>query len=1088
MAKFCLKRKISLCAVVFLLITGLNSHAQIVNAPIGTTPWKYSTPYQYGFVLNDMSFIDNNIGLGVGNNGAIARTTDGGNNWQFTFYKYASTTNQVTLASLNDVHFVTPTVAYAVGLSGVMIKSTDGGVNWTQINTPLTALARNINALHFLNKDTGYIGGAAILTSNTIDINCAPKVYVTRNGGATWDSLATPFVRQFTNATLNWNNQKEIQRIHFANDSVGYVSGSGGSDFTGGQSALLWKIKKNIVTDYCLHRTKFGLTTGNHQPSVQTYKGVIAVNDSTALMSSLNNNVVVRVKTGENDSTASALPATYGNYVEGSYEVVIWLNSTATPFPASLVGTVAGQMHHFKKMPGGNIILSAGRNIVSTPDNGTTWAVAPAPPVPNSWWSLFAMDVTPNSRIIAGGSSGILYDSLPGSPWRTQWRTARPLKASNGGAPFDYIALDFADCDNGVLVGSNGTITKTSDGGNTWVDNSNPVFEAAQLSLTNVKYHAVNSMFFSAGNSIYKSADQGTTNDVIFTEPVANSQLVSFDMVGLDKIFAISYRFSPAVQRTLILRSLNANSASPTWDTVKTFPTGTLAPQLRSIKFANQDTGYTCGSRGKVYRTVDGGATWTDISPDTTVNGNGTANYSALSVVNGKTVFVAGNGRRLFRSTDAGVTWTDLILAVTAPTTLSNFTAPTSIVMNDANNGYLASGAFLLKTTDGWATWTYDMAPLSLQNMMLYPKIPGPIQNKKLLSTVQQASTFANSQISATILEYGNAAFFTLSSTETATNASCTNTTSGTITVNAAGAIAPYTYSIDGVNFQTSNTFTGLTQGPKTVTVRESGCGRTIVKTVNVGFTDNLTLTASNDTLVCSGAPVPMLATANSATATYSWAPAGGLSANNISNPVATVTAPTTYTVTATLNGCVRTEPVSITIKPNPIINAGPDKTIVEGDETQLTGSGISNPVSIAWAPAGSILSGANSYTATAKPLVTTDYTLTVRNTDNCTSTDVATVTVIPYCVNVMNAFTPNGDGNNDRWMVTNGAPCSKDIQVAIYNRYGNVIYTSNNYANDWDGTFKGKPVADGTYYYTVTYHTITGKRVTKKGDVTILR
>ena len=54
------------------------------------------------------------------------------------------------------------------------------------------------------------------------------------------------------------------------------------------------------------------------------------------------------------------------------------------------------------------------------------------------------------------------------------------------------------------------------------------------------------------------------------------------------------------------------------------------------------------------------------------------------------------------------------------------------MIMNDANNGYLASGAFLLKTTDGWATWTYDVTPLGISNMLFYPKMPGPIDNKKL--------------------------------------------------------------------------------------------------------------------------------------------------------------------------------------------------------------------------------------------------------------------------------------------------------------------------------------------------------------------
>ena len=65
--------------------------------------------------------------------------------------------------------------------------------------------------------------------------------------------------------------------------------------------------------------------------------------------------------------------------------------------------------------------------------------------------------------------------------------------------------MDWADPCNGVVVGSNGTIIKTSDGGKTWTNNSNPVFDAAQISIGSVVYHNVNSMFFSAGKTIYKS-------------------------------------------------------------------------------------------------------------------------------------------------------------------------------------------------------------------------------------------------------------------------------------------------------------------------------------------------------------------------------------------------------------------------------------------------------------------------------------------------------------------------------------------------------------------------------------------------------
>ena len=1083
MRKHFLKKRLSLLLTLALFFLTTISNAQL-NPPIGGSPWKFANPSPIGYSLFDMSFIDNSNGLAVGSNGGITRTTDSGRNWVGIPFKYVTNTGTVQLANFNDVQFVTSSVAYAVGSGGIMVKSTDGGINWFPVATPLTALARNINALHFINRDTGYIGGAALNSTNTTNINDAPKVYITRNGGASWDSLATPFRPQQNNVTLSGFNNSEIHRIHFVNDSVGYVSGSCGNSVPN-FSAILWKIEKNVVKDYSIHRSKFGIsaTTGSYAPATQTFKGLVGINDSLVLISSLNNNVVIRVRTGRNDSTASAAPAVFGAYERGIYEIIIWLNSTATPFPANLVNNVAGQMQQLKKGLGGKIFLTAGGTILNSTDNGTTWSFTkPHPPtVTYPHWTFNAIDITPNGRIVIGTFNGLTYDSLPGTAsWQTVYRNVRPLF-------YSFSDIDWADHCNGVAVGSTGTIAKTSDGGKTWINNSHPVLEAAQIGLTNVVYHNVNSMFFSAGITVYKSADQGTNIDAIFGDPNRNSGgLSSFTMVGQNIAFAVAYRFNPEVQRTMIFRSLNANAAVSTWDTVKTFPTGNFAPQPRNIEFANQDTGYVSCNRGKVYRTVDGGTTWTDVSPDTTAPGNATANYTALSVINGKTLFVGGSSRKLFRSTDAGVTWTDLTLVVPAPPTpITNFTSITNIVMNDATNGYLHSGGIVLKTTDGWSTWTFDIAPGGFSAISLYPKIPGTITGKKLYGLPSSAGSSVNSTNSAFLIEYGDASIINVASTETVSNASCTNANGGSITVNATGGFGPYTYSINGGAFQTSNIFSGLTQGAKTITIKDAGC-LSLTKTINVGFNDNLTLITNNDTTVCANAPVPMNASTNGTSATFAWVPGSGLSNPAISNPIATVNTNTVYTVTASLNGCVQTKNVTIGIKANPAVNAGPDKSIVDGDQVVLEGSGVSSPASISWTPTSN-LAGANTYTPTAKPNITTVYTLTVKDVNNCTSTDNMTVTVIPFCVSVMNAFTPNGDGRNDRWLVTNGG-CATRISVTVFNRYGNLVYKNDNYQNDWEGTYSSKPLADGTYYYAVQVHMIGGRSITLKGDITILR
>ena len=70
----------------------------------------------------------------------------------------------------------------------------------------------------------------------------------------------------------------------------------------------------------------------------------------------------------------------------------------------------------------------------------------------------------------------------------------------------------------------------------------------------------------------------------------------------------------------------------------------------------------------------------------------------------------------------------------------------------------------------------------------------------------------------------------------------------------------------------------------------------------------------------------------------------------------------------------------------------------------------------------------------------------------------------------VPDAFTPNGNSINDTWVIP-GLEGYNTKQMAVYSRYGTLVYYSSAYANDWDGTLMGNGVAvpDGTYYYTLT-------------------
>lgn len=265
-----------------------------------------------------------------------------------------------------------------------------------------------------------------------------------------------------------------------------------------------------------------------------------------------------------------------------------------------------------------------------------------------------------------------------------------------------------------------------------------------------------------------------------------------------------------------------------------------------------------------------------------------------------------------------------------------------------------------------------------------------------------------------------------------------------------------------------------------TVTGTTGTC--TISKSFTVTVLPAVTLTLRADTAVCSGTSFNAGAVSNATG--FLWTPATGVSNTTIANPVLTPASTTTYSVTATTGNCSTTKSFTVTVNPAATADAGAAVLIFQGQNVQLQATGSAG--TYLWTPAAG-LSAANILKPVAAPASTTVYTLKVTTPQGCSATSSVVVTVAGDCVKAMEAFTPNGDGFNDKWFITNGN-CITKATARVYNRWGGKVFESNDYKNDWDGTYKGKPVPDGTYYYVVHYALINGSAIDKKGSVTILR
>ena len=171
------------------------------------------------------------------------------------------------------------------------------------------------------------------------------------------------------------------------------------------------------------------------------------------------------------------------------------------------------------------------------------------------------------------------------------------------------------------------------------------------------------------------------------------------------------------------------------------------------------------------------------------------------------------------------------------------------------------------------------------------------------------------------------------------------------------------------------------------------------------------------------------------------------------------------YTYTGT-NGCVNSVSQTIDVNPTPIANAGPDKFVLEGGVVTLTPAvNASYPITYTWTPPLG-LSNPNISNPLASPPDDQTYTLTVTSDKGCSTSDQVFVKVLKSLV-IPNVFSPNGDNINDKWDIRY-LESYPGCTVDVYNRYGQVIFHSVGYSTPWDGTYKGKPVPTGSYYYII--------------------
>ena len=246
---------------------------------------------------------------------------------------------------------------------------------------------------------------------------------------------------------------------------------------------------------------------------------------------------------------------------------------------------------------------------------------------------------------------------------------------------------------------------------------------------------------------------------------------------------------------------------------------------------------------------------------------------------------------------------------------------------------------------------------------------------------------------------------------------------------------------------------------------------------------------AGNDLTICYGKPVQLNASIKAAY--FTWSPTSSLFNYNTLSPFAGPLSTTNYflQVSDTL-GCPKlvTDSILVNVIPKVQVNITTDTNVVSNQPIQLNANGgdyyewtpstylnnplIQNPIAIL--PAG---------------VDTITYKVKAITNESCVGYDSIKIFAFETqpMVFVPTAFTPNHDGLNDVIKPTI-AGMQKFLYFNIYNRYGDLLYTTSTENEGWNGIYKGKPQASGTYVYTIAAIDYKGKNYFSKGTFVLIR
>jgi gliding motility-associated-like protein len=235
----------------------------------------------------------------------------------------------------------------------------------------------------------------------------------------------------------------------------------------------------------------------------------------------------------------------------------------------------------------------------------------------------------------------------------------------------------------------------------------------------------------------------------------------------------------------------------------------------------------------------------------------------------------------------------------------------------------------------------------------------------------------------------------------------------------------------------------------------------------------------SSDTIICKGATLQLFSSSNYP---VTWNSSPYLSCTACNDPFANPSSTTTFIVTASNGICSTADSVTVSVV-DFSVDAGNDTMIIEGQSVTLNGTGAE---SYQWLPS-SFLSDSSVADPTATPVTTITYILFGTSHEGCIARDSVTIRVLSACdgIFIPDAFSPNGDGVNDEFGIISIAGITIN-SFSIFNRWGELIFQTNDLHKKWNGNYKEIPCPLDVYVYLADL--FCGEKKMMKGNITLIR